>query len=198
MRRGFTLIELLVVIAIIAILAAILFPVFAKAREKARQTSCLSNIKQMATAGLMYVQDYDSAYFRYTYGSGPSVQYWQEIIIPYMKNQQLLICPSKRVTTPNCGCPGKIFYSGGYALNTTSGGMAAVDEASIEDAAGTIWMLDAYGDACTHVGTGERDLPGELASPIKRHNGGSNCAYADGHAKWLKQSKLSMWTTASD
>jgi prepilin-type N-terminal cleavage/methylation domain-containing protein len=58
-RKGFTLIELLVVIAIIAILAAILFPVFARAREKARQTSCVSNLKQVALASLMYTQDYD-------------------------------------------------------------------------------------------------------------------------------------------
>ena len=61
-RRGFTLIELLVVIAIIAILAAILFPVFARAREKARQTSCLSNVKQTALAMMMYAQDYDEVY----------------------------------------------------------------------------------------------------------------------------------------
>src|SRR5213082_1669007 len=67
-RRGFTLIELLVVIAIIAILAAILFPVFAQAREKARQTSCLSNIKQLGLSAMMYVEDYDE-----TYPGGPGV-----------------------------------------------------------------------------------------------------------------------------
>src|SRR5918997_594162 len=69
---GFTLIELLVVIAIIAILAAILFPVFAQAREKARQTSCLSNLKQIGTASMMYVQDYDEAMFPAWYDAGPA------------------------------------------------------------------------------------------------------------------------------
>jgi len=69
MRRGFTLIELLVVIAIIAILAAILFPVFARAREKARQASCLSNLKQLGLADLMYAQDYDE---RYVYHALPA------------------------------------------------------------------------------------------------------------------------------
>ena len=68
-RRGFTLIELLVVIAIIAILAAILFPVFARAREKARQTSCLSNLKQVGLASNMYLQDYDERLVIEFYGS---------------------------------------------------------------------------------------------------------------------------------
>ena len=71
-RKGFTLIELLVVIAIIAILAAILFPVFAKAREKARQVSCQSNMKQIGTATMMYLQDYDEKFFPCG-GSSPSV-----------------------------------------------------------------------------------------------------------------------------
>jgi prepilin-type N-terminal cleavage/methylation domain-containing protein/prepilin-type processing-associated H-X9-DG protein len=92
-RSGFTLIELLVVIAIIAILAAILFPVFAQAREKARQTSCLSNIKQIGTALTMYTQDYDEVYpvsGIYTFDGN----FWPARLTPYIKNIQAWWCPS--------------------------------------------------------------------------------------------------------
>src|SRR3979409_1025464 len=97
-RRGFTLIELLVVIAIIAILAAILFPVFAQAREKARQTSCLSNTKQMMLGVKMYTQDYDETslwrwYMPNTNGTGTNFC-WEEVVLPYIKNQDIFICPS--------------------------------------------------------------------------------------------------------
>jgi prepilin-type N-terminal cleavage/methylation domain-containing protein len=92
-RRGFTLIELLVVIAIIAILAAILFPVFAKAREKARQTSCLSNTKQLCLSFLMYVQDYDEVFPGRVMAPTPAVS-WVALIYPYTKNSQLFRCPS--------------------------------------------------------------------------------------------------------
>ncbi|HQK96022.1 MAG TPA: DUF1559 domain-containing protein [Armatimonadota bacterium] len=94
-RRGFTLIELLVVIAIIAILAAILFPVFAKAREKARQASCLSNVKQLALGAVMYAQDWDQVTL--AYGMGDSlgqVIYWPSLIYPYTKNMQISVCNS--------------------------------------------------------------------------------------------------------
>jgi prepilin-type N-terminal cleavage/methylation domain-containing protein/prepilin-type processing-associated H-X9-DG protein len=97
-RSGFTLIELLVVIAIIAILAAILFPVFAQARERARTTSCLSNIKQQTTGHIMYWQDYDEVVAPHAWRNGAAFpedrRYWPELIQPYLKNWQILRCPS--------------------------------------------------------------------------------------------------------
>src|SRR5439155_25915599 len=93
-RSGFTLIELLVVIAIIAILAAILFPVFAQAREKARQASCMSNLKQYAAATFMYIQHYDETFPMSAYQNGTCVAtfYWQ--VQPYAKNGGVTQCPS--------------------------------------------------------------------------------------------------------
>jgi len=99
MRRGFTLIELLVVIAIIAILAAILFPVFARAREKARQSSCLSNVKQIALGMLQYAQDYDERLvLAAMYYASPNYYTWMYLLQPYVKNIQVFTCPSASAT----------------------------------------------------------------------------------------------------
>jgi prepilin-type N-terminal cleavage/methylation domain-containing protein len=102
-RRGFTLIELLVVIAIIAILAAILFPVFAQAREAARTSACLSNTKQLSLGALMYVQDYDERFWAWNWGffcngqnngqPRDSGAFWTMAIYPYVKNAQIYQCP---------------------------------------------------------------------------------------------------------
>jgi len=124
-RKGFTLIELLVVIAIIAILAAILFPVFAQAREKARQTSCLSNTKQIGLAAAMYTQDYDETFVINFYdsadpndpfGSGPNntfanLQYtywWPRLLEPYFKSWGIFNCPSS-------GGDGGVFSGGPFS-----------------------------------------------------------------------------------
>jgi prepilin-type N-terminal cleavage/methylation domain-containing protein/prepilin-type processing-associated H-X9-DG protein len=98
-KRGFTLIELLVVVAIIALLAAILFPVFARAREQARKASCQSNLKQLGLAVAMYIQDYDGmypyAYMGY-YNAAGQPMYWFNLYDPYVKNKQVWICPTAR------------------------------------------------------------------------------------------------------
>jgi prepilin-type N-terminal cleavage/methylation domain-containing protein/prepilin-type processing-associated H-X9-DG protein len=101
-RRGFTLIELLVVIAIIAILAAILFPVFAQARDKARQTACLSNMKQLATAMAMYAQDYDETTILLWWFPQPdgTAIHWPQRIYPYVKNNGVFLCPSAPRVNP--------------------------------------------------------------------------------------------------
>src|SRR5690349_22995595 len=93
-RRGFTLIELLVVIAIIAILAAILFPVFAQAREKARQAACLSNTKQLGNALAMYTQDFDEALPMGGWAVGVNGSRWHRDLYPYVKSVEVYVCPN--------------------------------------------------------------------------------------------------------
>src|ERR671910_894516 len=104
-RHAFTLIELLVVIAIIAILAAILFPVFAQARDRARMSACISNMRQIGTSLMMYVQDYDETYPRLRFhapgagswqaaAKGKNTYVWQNAIRPYLKSIDVLGCPS--------------------------------------------------------------------------------------------------------
>jgi prepilin-type N-terminal cleavage/methylation domain-containing protein/prepilin-type processing-associated H-X9-DG protein len=129
-RKAFTLIELLVVIAIIAILAAILFPVFSRAREKARQSSCGSNLRQVQLAIAQYAQDYDerhpNTWFGDANGPFPGYYQWEEAVLPYVKNDQLFVCPSASAiryvpdTTPaqvdsNWSNSNYPFPRGGYA-----------------------------------------------------------------------------------
>ena len=194
-RRGFTLIELLVVIAIIAILAAILFPVFARAREKARSSSCLSNMKQIALAVDMYVQDYDECYPMSIYIGGANVISFYHCLMPYMKNNQILTCPSEplRMTAGEIQAilhlplaPGlsSIAYNGNYAIfedgpsNPLTGqSHAVVNQSEIPFPAETFV-----------IGDGEIELaPYLFNSPVVgAHNEGFNAAFADGHAKWQK------------
>ncbi|MGM0491747.1 MAG: DUF1559 domain-containing protein, partial [Armatimonadota bacterium] len=114
-RTGFTLIELLVVIAIIAILAAILFPVFARAREKARQTSCLSNVKQLMIGVQMYAQDYDERLPRHGFPR------WTIKIYPYVNNVQVYSCPSADYNPPDLAAldASGLNYSWNYYGNGT-------------------------------------------------------------------------------
>ena len=155
-KKGFTLIELLVVIAIIAILAAILFPVFTKAREKARQTSCLSNLKQLGLAVQMYATDWEA----YPTSSSPSSTSprtrWADYIYPYVKSTQMFTCPSER----NTGILSKTFAHsvttvyGGYGYNYQYLGNSrialpslpfAASESMIQTPAETVAIADTNG-----------------------------------------------------
>lgn len=192
-NRAFTLIELLVVIAIIAILAAILFPVFAQAREKARQTACLSNMKQLGLAAVMYAQDYDEVNVPSWWGRGPSWsgftwpgnQRWQDGLLPYVKNIDIYTCPSDanpvryQPTSPNSVDGAADFFNsisfpGSYGINATYWGDDAADGqptnnpvakslAAVQRPADTIFLVDRRPYFVPPCGGGDGWAVGEIA-----------------------------------
>jgi len=198
-RRGFTLIELLVVIAIIAILAAILFPVFAKAREKARQSSCLSNIKQIGLAFMQYKQDYDEVWplNAYTVPSGAGSTYngvtelWYHMLMPYCKNSQMFMCPSATYNAmPAVAGQTKPAYASASAygwpawhIGTTQYTLlSGVSDSQITNP--SVWVCVGDADGYYRM-TAQQDGVYNEAMISTRHNGGSNFAFCDGHGKWL-------------
>ncbi len=200
---GFTLIELLVVVAIIAILAAILFPVFAQAREKARQTSCASNLRQVATAGLMYAQDYDDTIPLYTYdyktywvgykaNSATPMDASGGLLYPYLKSGAIQKCPSYT--------GGENLGGFGYGLNSqlvldrrTFGAPQPATLAELSRPTETVFFGDAgIPNFPVYGKTGETiqiDPPFFGGSPTVdfRHSGFANIVWADGHAKPVKR-----------
>jgi prepilin-type N-terminal cleavage/methylation domain-containing protein/prepilin-type processing-associated H-X9-DG protein len=213
-RRGFTLIELLVVIAIIAILAAILFPVFARAREKARQTTCISNMKQLALGIVMYVQDFDEKFppnYIYTDG-GNQLFWWEDSVQPYVNNWQLTICPSdtplEYTSHRPVGHPNPMLWS--YSANAMGSGSAGYGDggvirsgshsaklASVVSPAECIMIAEANHRELTErvrvdaFGTGDGRIQ-------KRHNEMANWAFVDGHAKAMNASEPHMWTISGE
>ena len=191
MRKGFTLIELLVVIAIIAILAAILFPVFARAREKARQATCQSNFKQLGLAWAMYMSDYDQR--------TPSISFWAQtsaLLMPYIKNTQVYLCPSHDngnafgTACDHCGTTvaemGTRWYASTYTMNPY---IRAVKESTVSDAMDVANLIVATDGrrTWTHFsswcyGTTAMDRNCGAAIGVW-HNGMTNALFFDGHVK---------------
>jgi prepilin-type N-terminal cleavage/methylation domain-containing protein/prepilin-type processing-associated H-X9-DG protein len=190
--RGFTLIELLVVIAIIAILAAILFPVFAKVREKARQTTCVSNLKQIGLGVAQYTQDYDETLPSgwYPDPSGSNGYYsWNANIVPYIKSSAVFACPSNSHNTEaykNGGTAhdGVTVIHRSYEVLDTPysafpGNSVAIKLAAFQTPSSTIGAFDATGDYPTLN-------ENEVGNALFGHIGRPNFQFIDGHVKSLR------------
>jgi prepilin-type N-terminal cleavage/methylation domain-containing protein/prepilin-type processing-associated H-X9-DG protein len=219
-HSAFTLIELLVVIAIIAILAAILFPVFAKAREKARAASCMSNCKQIALAFAQYNQDYDENFTIGGNGLAGAGIGWSAEIYPYVKNAQVFTCPSDTTA-------GSMLCSYGLNRNVSGGNSGSCALASLTAPASTVELYeeanisgcdptnpnnpsdvanggDQNGAGWIDWGVGyyatgvfgnppqTNSLPRQFYNPpTGRHMGGANFAFCDGHCKWAMSQTIS-------
>ena len=203
-RHGFTLIELLVVIAIIALLAAILFPAFATAREKARSVSCASNLRQLGMGLIQYTQDYDS-YLPNNDNSGGGGR-WEctfEMMQPYYKSSQILMCPSATETQKFnlMGDPARPFST--YSINNvywydgtdSTFEKPGVMEGAFADPSQTIFAGDSQivNSGWAFQVTGYQYMAtkpitqgsGGQGSFCYRHRDGANFVFFDGHVKWL-------------
>ncbi len=213
-RGGFTLIELLVVIAIIAILAAILFPVFAKAREKAQSTACLNNVKQISLATRMYVMDWDqmfptggleaSTVFGDAYG-------WLGPLRDYLRNAEIVICPAlgirKDIQTGTEGSPCTYAVNGGRGTSTLWGFWASWADvfyswpANMGEVECPSYVISVYEQSRLARGLIYADAGGDInagwfgdffgqydwysVDTMPIHGNGQNFGFVDGHAKWI-------------
>lgn len=212
-QQGFTLIELLVVIAIISILAAILFPVFALARENARRSSCQFNLKQLSLAMMLYVQDHDERFIQYDPNTNHAQWHATTRLGPYFQNRRLLRCPTAPTARPNatvvngsneptyalCGQDtgtGKllIYSRPGTLLSQVKEPSRTflMVESKYDD--NNLWKNYGYGFPMVRFDDQtEAGLYSEVFFRATAHLGGSNVAFADGHVKWIKSRKYAGW-----
>lgn len=219
-NQGFTLIELLVVIAIISILAAILFPVFARARENARRASCMSNLKQIGLGIMMYLQDYDEKYpppiagtwgltgtyvtqtdpsmpgYLFTTSDGSSSGHhvtWMDIIEPYIRSTQIFVCPSVSSTVyPSYG------YSENLWTSNATSGTSGISLSAVNNPAQSMMSMDYATDynLYANAGDGQNWLKTDNTI-VCRHLDGPNVLFCDGHVKWLNRTSSIMLSSAA-
>lgn len=206
-RKGFTLIELLVVIAIIAILAAVLFPVFAKARSAAKTSACSSNLKQLATAVMMYTQEYDTRYpgtwiFKAKNGRGEQMGHPLWLVKDFAKSKDVFICPmddpddrtttfieATAVTDSNLKCGTSYMYN----AHLCPDGKVAVKVDKVQDPSRTMLINEGtYPMGWIYYSDYQPWLDG------KRHGTGSNVACADGHVSYMQPSSYARMQNTSD
>lgn len=203
--RGFTLIELLVVIAIIAILAAILFPVFARAREAARASSCRSNLKQLSTSMMMYAQDFDET-MGHTWIDNPGNTSWKYYLQPYIKNQGVYICPSAptKFAANSYGSNYGFYQALGwralaniavpsdtvlFADSATTNRPDGTNPDTWQETGDTDWEL-AYGRAFEGTAPGGGPQGDWSRRAVGRHSGTCDVAFVDGHVKAYQIKRL--------
>lgn len=207
-KRGFTLIELLVVIAIIAILAAILFPVFISAQQKAKQTTCQSNLRQLSMAHLQYVsewdetmpryQDWDAAgdtsrIVRYPCG-GKKLAIWAYYIFKYVRSVKSFNCPSSKTNWKGDSDVLNLKYGYNYKLtprNAADTWWVDYKLSQVRKPGATVLLADSCSHAVHRVDA-ENWSPGNIDS---RHNNGAIFAFCDGHVKWMSVKKDSKGNT---
>ena len=229
-RRGFTLVELLIVVAIIAILAALLLPVFHTARQKARAAACISNVKQLTHVLVMYTADYDDTlplnHFPYITGSASPLcnhSHWPYAAYSYHVSLEVFVCPDRPAWRSANSC-----LTGGYQINEALVRDKAPPtvEAAVTQPGDTLLLMDSYaGPYCVDAVVGPGGTPdtsmesvcstltqvivntcpasfdwADACKELKRHLGGINVAFYDGHAAWRPPSRIQRrhFTLAED
>ena len=182
-RNAFTLIELLVVIAIIAILAAILFPAFARARENARRASCQSNLKQIGLGIQQYTQDYDDHYPVIDANTGVAGNPgWAYAIQPYVKSEQIFKCPSENSPAPTGADLATRAVTNGFSDYFLNYNMGGVSLSALNSSANTVMNGDGLGNPAS----ANNNVTSPPAAGRAVHLEGANYSFADGHVKWLR------------
>jgi prepilin-type N-terminal cleavage/methylation domain-containing protein/prepilin-type processing-associated H-X9-DG protein len=223
-KLAFTLIELLVVVAIISIIAAILFPVFGRARENARRSTCQSNLKQIGFGILQYAQDYDETMVRNFYEANiQTTPHWQDVTFPYVKSTQLYTCPSDllKINGLLILAPNRLAAAremGSYAISNAYGDTTALeaeppqgkalsqlvepsttllvsDVLDTESNADLFW-LDAAAPSINDA-VSPRFIDATAGDTVERHLGTTNVLYCDGHVKSVRLEALVKMNSAT-